>query len=92
MIVVISVAAAAALAVVAYANLRRHSPETATAGLRAVRELAAIVLVCVKAVEGVTEVLAGQQRLQASSATPSAGWGYRGRYDSDYDDFEEDQP
>ena len=89
MIVVISVAAAAALAVVAYANLRRHSPETATAGLRAVRELAAIVLVCVKAVEGVTEVLAGHPRVQA---TPAAGWGYRGRYDSDYDDFEEDQP
>jgi hypothetical protein len=58
-LIVISIAAAAALSVVAYTRLRQHSPEVSTAGLRAVRELAAIIVVCTKAVEGVVDVLAG---------------------------------
>jgi hypothetical protein len=61
MLIVLTIAAAASLAVVAYTKLREHSPEAGTAGLRAVRELAAIVLVCSKAVEGVVDVLAGQR-------------------------------
>jgi len=48
MLIVISVAAAATLAVVAYAQIQRRSPEAGTAGLRMVRELAAVVLVCTK--------------------------------------------
>ena len=59
MLIVFTIAAAASLAVVAYSRLRQHSPEAGTAGLRAVRELAAIVLVCSKAIEGVVDVLAG---------------------------------
>jgi len=61
MLIVLTIAAAASLAVVAYTKLREHSPEAGTAGLRAVRELAAIVLVCSKAIEGVVDVLAGRQ-------------------------------
>jgi hypothetical protein len=74
MLVVICVAAAAAAAVVAYAQIQRRSPEASTASLRAVRELAAIVLVPVKAVEAIVDVL-GHQRVQAAPATTS--WGYR---------------
>lgn len=59
MLIVVSIAAAASLAVVVYTKLREHSPEAGNAGLRAVRELAAIVLVCSKAIEGVVDVLAG---------------------------------
>ncbi|NYG07776.1 hypothetical protein BJ986_002263 [Phycicoccus badiiscoriae] len=89
MLIVISIAGAAALAVVAYTRLRQHSPETGAAGLRAVQELAAIVVVCTKAVEGIVDVLAGAQRLHSSPASPS--WGCRKRYESDYD-YEEDEP
>ena len=44
MLIVLTIAAAASLAVVAYTKLREHSPEADTAGLPGVRELAAIVL------------------------------------------------
>ena len=79
MLIVISIAGAAALAVVAYQWLQGRSPEVATAGLRAVRELAAIVLVLVKAVEGVVDVLAGHRKLQGPPA--GLGWGCQGAYD-----------
>lgn len=88
MLIVISIAGAAALAVVAYTRLRKHSPEAGTTGLRAVRELAAIVVVCTKAVEGVVDVLAGTQRIQSA---PSASWGYRSPYDRGCD-YEEEEP
>ena len=83
MLIVISVAAAAALAVVAFAQIQRRSPEAGTAGLRMVRELAAVVLVCTKAVEGIVDVLA-HQRVQATPAASS--WGYRSSYRDDEDD------
>jgi len=82
MLIVISVAAAATLAVVAYAQIQRRSPEAGTAGLRMVRELAAVVLVCTKAVEGIVDVLS-HQRVQAA---PSSSWGYRSSYRDDEDD------
>ena len=83
MLIVISVAAAAALAVVAFAQVQRRSPEAGTAGLRMVRELAAVVLVCTKAVEGIVDVLS-HQRVQATPA--ASGWGYRSSYRDDEDD------
>ncbi len=86
MLIVFSIAGAAALAVVAYTRLRHHSPETGAAGLRAVQELAAIVVVCTKAVEGIVDVLAGAQRLHS---TPSSD--HRRRYEPDCD-YEEDEP
>ena len=84
MLIVISVAAAAALAVVAYAQIQRRSPEAGTTGLRMVRELAAVVLVCTKAVEGIVDVLA-HQRIQTAPVT--SGWGYR-----NYSEYDEDEP
>ena len=83
MLVVICIAGAAAAAVVAYAHLQRRSPEASTASLRAVRELAAVVLVLVKAVEAVVDVL-GHQKVQAAPAT--TGWRYRNSYEFDEDE------
>ncbi len=71
MILIVSIAGAAALIVVGYHHLRSRSPETATALLRAVRELAAIVLVCAKAVEGVIDAL---QHTHPQMATPVGTW------------------
>ncbi len=88
MIIVMSVAAAAALVVVAYAKLRENEPETATAGLRAVRDLADVVLVCVKAVEGVVAVLSRPSSLATANAPRR--WAYGSDYDSSYD--LEDEP
>jgi len=64
MLIVVCIAGAATLAVVAYQRLQERSPESANVGLRAVRELAAIVLVLVKAVEAVVDVLAGHRKLR----------------------------
>jgi hypothetical protein len=83
MLIVICIAGAAALAVVAYGRLQSRSPEASSAGLRAVRELAAAVLVLVKAVEGVVDVLA-HKRVQAAPAT--SGWGYRSYSEYDQDE------
>ena len=57
MLLLLSIAGATALAVVAYTRLRARSPEAASAATRAVRELAAVVLICTKAVEGVVDTL-----------------------------------
>jgi len=81
MLTVICIAGAAAAAVVAYTQLRKGSPEASSASLRAVRELAAVVLVLVKAVEAVVDVL-GHQKVQTAPAT--TGWGYRSY--SEFDD------
>lgn len=83
MIIVLSVAAAAALVVVAYNKLRQHSPDAGTAGLRAVRDLADVVIVCVKAVEGVVNVLARPASL--SSGATSRRWDYGSQYGGDFD-------
>lgn len=62
MILLFSIAGAAALAVLAYNRLRSRSPEAASAATRAVRELAAVVLICTKAVEGVVDTLTTSSR------------------------------
>lgn len=87
MLIVLSVAAAAALIVVAYSKVREHEPATATAGLRAVRDLADVVLVCVKAVEGVVDVLSRTARVKSST---SQGWVDDSEYEMEYD--AEDEP
>jgi hypothetical protein len=58
-------------------------PKPALPVCGAVRELAAVVLVLVKAVEAVVDVL-GHQRVQGAPAT--TGWRYR-----TYDEFDEDE-
>ena len=96
MTIVLAIAGAAALIVIAYARIRERAPESATSGLRAVRELAAVVLVCVRAVEGIVDVLARPARL-ASTGPVARGWGDEPDYDDpefdepDYDDPEEDE-
>ena len=85
MLIVLSVAVAAALVVVAYTKLKEHSPEAGTAGLRAVRDLADVVIVCVKAVEGVVDVLSRSAR----GPITAAGWGEYGSgypYEPDFGD------
>ena len=57
MLLLLSIAGAAALAVIAYTQLRARSPEAASTATRAVRELAAVVLILTKAVEGVVDTL-----------------------------------
>src|SRR4051794_16679256 len=74
--------------VVAYAKLREHEPEAATTGLRAVRDLADVVLVCVKAVEGVVAVLS--RPTSPTIRTDSRRWGYGSEYGTSYD--LEDEP
>jgi hypothetical protein len=64
----------------------KEIPEASTASLRAVRELAAVVLVLVKAVEAVVDVL-GHQWVQTAPA-PSR-YGYRNSYEFDDDDDEQ---
>jgi hypothetical protein len=59
MLLVFSLAGAAALTVVAYTRLRARSPEAAAAAVAAVKQLAAVVLVCAKAVEAIVDALIG---------------------------------
>ncbi|WP_141846109.1 hypothetical protein [Lapillicoccus jejuensis] len=79
-------AAAAALVVIGYHRLSERSPEAGAASLQLVRELAAVVLVCTKAVEGVVKVLGRSDVFSG----PAMTWGSerRGRYDRD-DDFDD---
>ncbi len=89
MILIVSIAGAAALIVIGYQRLRTRSPETASALLRAARELAAIVLVCGKAVEGVIDAL--QHTAHPSMATPVGTWRPAGRPLAEpWEDFDDD--
>lgn len=67
MLLLLSIAGAAALAVFAYTRLRARSPEAASAATRAVRELAAVVLILTKAVEGVVDALTPNQPRMAGA-------------------------
>ena len=71
MLIVLGVAAAAVAVVIGYHRLRDRSPEAGAASLYLVRELAAVVLVCTKAVEGVVKVLGRGDTL----AAPAMTWG-----------------
>ncbi|MDC5696455.1 hypothetical protein OO014_04235 [Intrasporangium calvum] len=86
MLIVLSVAAAAALVVVAYSKLREHSPDAGTAGLRAVRDLADVVIVCVKAVEGVVDVLSRSPQAPLNASTSWGGYSAGYPYAPDFGD------
>jgi hypothetical protein len=91
MTIVLAIAGAAALIVIAYSRLRDRAPEAATSGLRAVRELAAVVLVCVRAVEGIVDVLARPARTTTTGPV-ARGWGDEPGYDEpDYDEPDYDE-
>ena len=86
MVAVLAIAGASALTVIAYGHLGSRNRVASVAGLIAVRELAAVGLVCLKAVEGVVDMLAGHQRSPASPA--GSAWGYRGS--NGFDGYDED--
>ncbi len=88
MTIVLSIAGAAALIVIRPHPATGTGPRTGAAGLRAVRDLADVVIVCVKAVEGIVDVLARPAPITADTGSP--GWGFRSSYDPD-DDLEDDQ-
>jgi len=91
MTIALAIAGAAALIVIAYARIRERAPESATSGLRAVRELAAVVLVCVRAVEGIVDVLA--RPALATTHPVARGWDDEPDYDEpDYDNPDYDDP
>ena len=73
MLLIFVIAGAAALAVASYGRLRSRSPEAAQAMTRTIRELAAVVLVCSKAVEGIVNAL--QANVRPQYAAPSGDWG-----------------
>jgi len=58
MVLIIGIAGAAALAVLLYNHLREQQPELATLSTRRAQQLAAVVLVLSKAVDGVIDALA----------------------------------
>jgi hypothetical protein len=74
MLLLFSIAGAATLVVVAYTRLRARSPEAAAAATRAVRELAAVVLICTKAVESVVDTLAPAPRARTVGEDPFRGY------------------
>ena len=78
MLLVLTVAAAAALVVAAYARLRQHAPESGAAGLRAVRDLADVVIVCFRAIEGVLDVLARPTPVSAGANGSAVSTRYDG--------------
>jgi hypothetical protein len=80
MMIVVCIAGAATLGVLAYGRLQNRSPEASTGRRRAVRELAAFLLVLLKAVDDANVV--AHQPVQAASAT--SNWSYR-NYEFDED-------
>lgn len=94
MILILTVAAAAALTVLVYVRLRHRDPSAADAAAHAVRQLAAVVLVCTKAIEGLEEALTSRPRPRVVYAgsgpwgRPRPGWPV---YEPDTDDPEEEE-
>jgi len=83
MVLIIGIAGAAALAVLLYNHLREQQPELATLSTRRAQQLAAVVLVLSKAVEGVIDALALGLRPAVSSST---SWRGQRLVDVDWDD------
>ncbi len=75
MLLLFSIAGAAALVVVAYNHLRARSPEAASAATRAVQELASVVLILTKAVEGVVDTLTPNSRPAMAGGDLYGGYG-----------------
>ena len=87
MVLIIGIAGAAALAVLLYNHLREQQPELATLSTRRAQQLAAVVLVLSKAVDGVIDALT----LGLRPAVPSSSsWRGQRLVDVDWDDQEED--
>src|SRR3954447_26976276 len=87
LLLIFSLAGAAALAVVAYTRLRARSPEAASAAVTAVKQLAAVVLVIAKAVEGVVDALVSRPRPVYVGSSSS----WRRPYGIELDEEEDDE-
>ena len=85
MVLIIGIAGAAALAVLLYNHLREQQPELATLSTRRAQQLAAVVLVLSKAVDGVIDALALGLRPAVSSSN-STSWRGQRLVDVDWDD------
>ncbi len=85
MVLIIGIAGAAALAVLLYNHLREQQPELATLSTRRAQQLAAVVLVLSKAVEGVIDALALGLRPAVPSSS-STSWRGQRLVDVDWDD------
>ncbi len=87
MVLIVGIAGAAALAVLLYNHLREQQPELATLSTRRAQQLAAVVLVLSKAVDGVIDALT----LGLRPAVPSSSsWRGQRLVDVDWDDQEDD--
>lgn len=86
MLLIFGIAGVAALIVAAYARLRSRSPETAAATTRAVRELAAVILVCTRAIEGVVDALKTTAPSPPAYSSPTYSSPRHRTWD--YDDYE----
>ena len=89
MVLIVGIAGAAALAVLLYNHLREQRPELATLSTRRAQQLAAVVLVLSKAVEGVIDALTLGLRPAVSSSNSSSWRGQR-LVDVDWDDQDDD--
>jgi len=87
MVLIIGIAGAAALAVLLYNHLREQQPELATLSTRRAQQLAAVVLVLSKAVDGVIDALALGLRPAVSSSSP---WRGQRLVDVDWDEEDDD--
>ncbi len=87
MVLIIGIAGAAALAVLLYNHLREQQPELATLSTRRAQQLAAVVLVLSKAVEGVIDALGLRPAVSSSN---SSSWRSQRLVDVDWDDQEDD--
>ena len=87
MVLIIGIAGAAALAVLLHNHLREQQPELATMSTRRAQQLAAVVLVLSKAVEGVIDALALGLRPAVPSSTP---WRGQRLVDVDWDNQDDD--
>ena len=83
MVLIVGIAGAAALAVLLYNHLREQQPELATLSTRRAQQLAAVVLVLSKAVDGVIDALTLGLRPAVPSST---SWRGQRLVDVDWDD------
>ena len=89
MVLIIGIAGAAAVAVLLYNHLREQQPELATLSTRRAQQLAAVVLVLSKAVDGVIDALTlGLRPAVASSSTSCRG---QRLVDVDWDDQDDQE-
>jgi len=90
MVLIIGIAGAAALAVLLYNHLREQQPELATLSTRRAQQLAAVVLVLSKAVDGVIDALTLGLRPAVPSSSSTTSWRGQRLVDVDWDDQDDD--